>query len=131
MVKQHIRTATRPVRSHTKQPPQAPIDPMSVEPNVLRDSVRKALSLLGDEEQSSMRDRLLTGLKSARVNIGQCMLLLGIPARTVDELTGPEIATLIRYVRISDPKAIAMLIAPLSELLTVLNVRGKDVRRAA
>jgi hypothetical protein len=128
MVKQSIRT---PTRSHTKQPPQAPIDPLSVEPNVLRDSVRKALSLLGEEEHSSVRDRLLTGLKRARVNIGQCMLLLGIPARTVDELTGPEMATLIRYVRISDPKAIDMLIAPLSELLTVLNVRGKDVRRAA
>lgn len=131
MRRQNIRTAARPVRAHTKQPTQPAIDPMNVEPNVLRDSVRKALAIVDEEERSSLRDRLLTGLKRARVNIGQCLLLLGIPARTVDELTGPEIATLIRYVRISDPKAMAMLVTPLGDLLTLLNVREKRVRKAA
>ena len=45
--------------------------------------------------------------------------MLGIPARTAEELTAPEIARLIRYVRISEPKVMTAL-API-----LIDVPGK------
>lgn len=96
----------------------APLDPLTAEPNVLRDGVRDALSLLDEDKRSRVRDRLLADLRKAGVNLGQCLLLLGIPARTAEELTAAEIATLIRYVRISEPKALEVLVPVLSETLT-------------
>jgi hypothetical protein len=83
----------------------------------LRDGVRDAFLLLSEDERSLVRDRVLAGLRKAGVHIGQCLLLLGIPARTADELTAPDIATLIRYLRISEPKALAVLAPVLSETL--------------
>ncbi|HSB11539.1 MAG TPA: hypothetical protein VLM38_18770 [Blastocatellia bacterium] len=112
---------------------QAAFDPLTAEPNVLRDRVCKALSLLAEDERSGVRDRILVDLTRAGLNIGQCLLLLGIPARTADELTAPEMATLIRYVRINEPKAMTALVPVLSEMLTLhpAQSRGLRVSRAA
>ncbi|MFY9608837.1 MAG: hypothetical protein WAU45_09515 [Blastocatellia bacterium] len=102
----------------TDQRSQQAVDLATAEPDRLGNSVRNAFSQLSEEERPNVVYRLLTALKKAGVNIGQHLLLLGIPARTAEELTAPEIATLIRYVRINEPRAMAASVPVLNELLT-------------
>jgi len=121
--------------AHTgEQRSQQKLDLAAVEPDLLRVSVREALSRLSEEDRRAMYVRLLTALKGAGVNIGQHLVLLGIPARTTEELTAAEIATLIRYVRINEPKALAVLTPMLSEPVSAYlehEGRLKSSRRAA
>lgn len=113
---------------------QQEVDFATTEPDSLRDSVREAMSGLSEEDRRAANDKLLTALKRGGVNIGQHLLLLGIPARTAQELTAPDVATLIRYVRISEPRAMTALAGVLTELLTKRSrppQRAKASRRAA
>jgi hypothetical protein len=89
-----------------------------IEPDILRDKVYKALSILPAENQALMHDRMLTGLRNAGVRVGSCLLILGIPAKTADELTPIEMAKLVRYVRLNQPEAIKAVAGTLAELLT-------------
>jgi hypothetical protein len=95
------------------------LDLETAEPDLVRTSVSEALSHLADGERQLVTDNLLTLLNNAGVRIGQCLLLLGIPARTADELTAPEIGALIRYVRINEPKAMAIISPVLSEIVAL------------
>jgi|SRR5678815_578205 hypothetical protein len=98
---------------------QEELDIAAAEPDLLRYAVRLALTQLSDEEWPEVNDRLLGTLKRAGVNVGQCLLLLGIAATTADELTEPDIANLIRYVRINEPKAMALIARVLSAIPTL------------
>jgi len=81
--------------------------------------VRAAMADIHLEARSRVYDGLVTSLKAAGVNIGQLLFVLGIPARTIDELTEPEIAKVIRYVRINDSRAMNALIPFLNDFLAV------------
>jgi hypothetical protein len=91
------------------------------------------LSQLSEEEQRAMHNGLLSSLKRAGVNIGHHLLLLGIPARTAEELTATEMGILIRYVRISEPRAMAAVAPILIDVLARHAERAQRVksRRAA
>jgi hypothetical protein len=102
-------------KSQTKKTPEATVDASdqrsqrvfelaTTEPDLLRTSVREALSQLSEEERRTAHAGLLAALRRAGVNVGHHLLVLGIPARTVEELTAPEMASLIRFVRISEPR---------------------------
>lgn len=119
MRERRTRRKPEPTVRATDRRSQEALDVATAEPDLLRDDVRLALTQLPDQEWPSVNESLLAALKKADVNIGQCLLLLGIPATTADELTAPEIANLIRYVRINEPKAMAMITPILSEILTV------------
>lgn len=119
MRKSQIRRTPESTVGNIDRQSRPALDLATAEPDVLCNSVREALSQLSGEERPAVHDRLLTALKKAAVHIGQHLLLLGIPARTAEELTAPEIATLIRYVRINEPRAMAALAPALSDLLTV------------
>lgn len=97
----------------------------TMEPDSLRDSLREALSQLSEGEQLGVHNELLSALKGAGVNIGHHLLLLGIPARTAEELTASEMGILIRYVRISESKAMAA-VAPI--LIDVLARHAEPAR---
>jgi hypothetical protein len=120
MRKSLIGKTPEPPVGTTDQRSQQALDLATAEPDLLRNLVRQALSQLSAEELPAVNDRLLTALKEAGVDIGLHLLLLGIPARTAEELTAPEIATLIRYLRINDPRAMTDLAPVLNELLTLL-----------
>src|SRR5262245_18706628 len=85
---------------------------------VLRSAVRQALSQLPAEEQRATQDSLLAALSGAGINIGHHLLVLGIPARSAEELTAPEMAALIRYVRINEPQGMDALIPIISAIPT-------------
>lgn len=93
------------------------IDLSLASPDSLSDSVRNALSQVSPAERSVVYGSLLAMLKRSHVNIGPLLLLLGIPAKILDELTAPEVAKVIRYVRINDPKAMNDLLPVLGDLL--------------
>ena len=97
-------------RAHT-------LDPLTLEPNDLCDRTRDALSTLAEEDRKPRRDEILAGLRQAGVNIASALLLLGIPARTTDELTPSDVGKLLRYVRINVPVAMQALSGPLAQLL--------------
>ena len=121
-------------RGVTDQRSSQSLELETAEPDSLRDSVREALSQLSEVEQRAMHNDLLSALKGAGVNLGHHLLLLGIPARTAEEITPAEMGILIRYVRISKPTVMAAL-API--LIAILarqdepEQRVKPSRRAA
>ena len=109
-------------------------DPTNLEPDALRDSVRKALSALTAEELVSWRDHLLGGLVNAGMNLEACRFLIGISEDSIDNLTPSGIAHLIRYVRLNLPEAMKVVAGRLGELLTVSTESGtkaRQFRRAA
>ena len=114
----------RPSRAATDQRSQHSLDLATAGPDLLRDSVRQALSALCEEERLAAQSSLLTALKRAGFNVAQHLLLLGIPATTAAQLTAPEIATVIRYIRINEPGAMSALSPVLSEILTAHNGRA-------
>jgi hypothetical protein len=113
---------------------QEPIDPAQLEPNSLRDKLYAALSNLSFEDRAVMRDRILGSLKDFGVNVSEGLLMLGIPARTADDLTPFDLAKLVRYLRINAPKAIEAISSQLKGLLAPDKVRENHIpplRRAA
>jgi len=104
------------------------LDLGTAEPDVLGDLVRNAWSELSEQERPVLNVRLIAALTKAGANIRQHLLLLGIPAQTAEELTAPEIAALIRYVRINEPGAIKALAPVLGELLTAHGEPARAVR---
>jgi hypothetical protein len=117
-----------PSRAATDQRSQHSLDLATTGPDLLRDSVRQALSVLCEEERLAAQYSLLTALKRAGFNVTQHLLLLGIPATTAEQLTAPEIATVIRYVRINEPRAMAALSPVLSEILTAHDGRAGSLK---
>lgn len=119
MRRQQTRRAPEPIhvalerRSHQAEEIQA------ADSEALRSAVRQALSELPAEEQRATQDALLLALSGAGINIGHHLLVLGIPARTAEELTAPEMAALIRYVRINEPRGMDALIPVLSTIPTL------------
>jgi hypothetical protein len=107
------------------------LEPAAAEPNLLRDSVVRALLSIPELERSVVRERLLGELKKAGLKVRQCLLMLGVAAATAEELTAPEIAALIRYVRLAEPKVMMAIAAPLTELLTTADPGAKLSGRAA
>lgn len=118
MKKSRIRKEAEPTAGTSDQRSEPGRELAVAEPDMLRDSVRKGLSELSEEDRLLVYARLLTTLNKAGVNLGQLLLVLGIPARTPEELTAPEIATLVRYVRLNVPTAMAALATVLSEFVT-------------
>jgi hypothetical protein len=113
---------------------QQSLDPVNLEPNSLRDRVYQALSGLTFEERASVSDRLISGLKGFSVNVRTGLLMLGITARTVSDLTPSDVAKLLRYLRINAPKALEAIGSPLRDLLNAREAFEKNsgsLRRAA
>ena len=134
MKKIRITKEPEPTTGISDQRSQPGLELAAAEPDMLRDSVQKGLSQLCEEERPHAYARLLTALNKAGVNLGQLLLVLGIPARTAAELTAPEIAALVRYVRLNEPTAMVALATVLSEFVTTNAEAGrmsKVSRRAA
>ena len=110
---------------------QPEVEFVAVEPDYLRDAVCSALSVLPNDQRSSIRDKLLVELKKAGLRVRESLLMLGVSAKTADELTAPEIAALIRYVRLTKPNVIVAVAEPLRELLTMANRGIRASGRAA
>lgn len=90
---------------------------VKADPDYLRDSVRKALISLSMNERSKAATDVLYGLRKAGLGVRECLLMLGSSASTAEELTAPEIAALIRYVRLNEPKAFQSIATLLLGLL--------------
>ncbi len=84
--------------------------------------------MLCEEERLEAQYSLLTSLKGAGFKVAQHLILLGIPTTEADELTAPEIAIVIRYVRINEPKAMAALSPVLSEMLRAHDEHARHFR---
>ncbi len=94
------------------------LDPLNIGPDDLFDKTRKVLSELPEENRESLRDQILRGLRKAGVNIASALLMLGVLARTPDDLTPPDIGMLLRYVRLNTPEALKAVAGPLAQLLS-------------
>src|SRR5262245_37338458 len=88
----------------------------SLDPDVLRDQVQRALSTICIADRSRLSHALLKRLERTGINVGASLLMLGISAASVDQLTPPDIGKLLRYIRINRPAAIEALVEPLTEL---------------
>lgn len=133
MRKESTRMEPIPIRSNRPRtrPVLDVLEPAAAEPNVLRDTVVRALLSIPELERSVVRERLLGELKKAGLKVRQCLLMLGVAAATAEELTAPEIAALIRYVRLAEPRVMMAIAAPLTELLTTADLGAKLSGRAA
>jgi len=102
-------------------------------PNELCDAVRNAIISLPLDSRAPIKERLLSAIQSAKLNVGSILLLLGIHAESVDDLTPSDVAYLVRYIRINSPQALQALSKPLSELFEMAGpAQGvQESRRAA
>jgi hypothetical protein len=100
------------------------------EPEELRFNFHKAMLMLSEQEQGLMRDRLMSGLAQSGLHIGAFLFLLGIPARTPDEILPNDLAKLIRFVQINHPEAIREIAAPLAALQARPFHAGNSVKAA-
>src|SRR5215813_4363451 len=91
-------------------------DPRTATPNELCDAVRGAMVSVSVDDRISIKEKLLSALKGSRINVGSILLLLGIHADTVDELTPSDVGYLVRYIRINSPEVVPALRRPLAEL---------------
>jgi hypothetical protein len=90
---------------------------VNADPDYLRESVQQALLSLSIGERSRASTSVLYGLRKAGLGVGECLLMLGASASTAEELTASEIAALVRYVRLNEPKAFQSITTLLMELL--------------
>src|SRR5215467_12504969 len=111
------------MRKASKQPERVQSKSISAmefaaaEPDCLREIVAKALSSLAIEQRSAFCTQVLACLEKAGLNVRQAVLMLGLSARKVEDLTSAEVATLIRYVRLTEPKMMKALAPTLAQLL--------------
>ena len=91
----------------------------SADPDLLRDQVQRALSTICIADRSRLSHVLLNRLEKTRINVGASLLMLGISAASVDQLTPSDMGKLLRYIRINSPAAIEALAEPLNELLAL------------
>ena len=110
---------------------QAPLDPLAAEPNALRDAVCRALLSISIDERSAFHNQLLDELRKAGIRVRECLFMLGASAATTEELTPPEIAALIRYVRLVDPKAMTAVAGTLINLLMAVDNGAEASVKAA
>ena len=96
---------------------ESELELVNADPDYLRDSVRKAFLSLSMHERSKAATDVLYGLRKAGLRVRECLLMLGASASTAEELTASEIAALIRYVRLNEPKALQSIATLLMELL--------------
>src|SRR5262245_30291168 len=94
-------------------------DPRTATPNELCDAVRGAMVVVSLDDRISIKEKLLSALKGSRLNVGSILLLLGIHADTVEELTPSDVGYLVRYIRINSPDVIPALRRPLAELFEI------------
>jgi hypothetical protein len=98
--------------------PEPDYDPMTMDPDELRNRLRDSLLIRPFDERSVATNRIVTGLKNAGLNVGATAVLLGIPGGTVSDLTPSDIAHLVRYVRINRLEILKAVTQQLIELLT-------------
>ena len=91
-------------------------DPRTATPNELCEAVRGAMVALPIDDRISIKQKLLSAINGSRLNVGSILLLLGIHADTVEELTPSDVGYLVRYIRINSPDVLTALKRPLGEL---------------
>ncbi len=108
-------------------------DPRKATPNELCDAVRGAMMAAPLDDRISVKERLVSTIQGSRLNVGSILLLLGIHADTVEELTPSDIGYLVRYIRMNSPDVLATLRRPLAELFESANraQRAQESKRAA
>lgn len=108
-----------------------PVELAAAEPDYIRDTICAALLSIPSDKRAAIRNRLLTDLRKAGLKVRESLLMLGVSAKTSDELTAPEIAALIRYVRLTQPNLMMAIAEPLEELLVMTNRGIRVSGRAA
>jgi hypothetical protein len=109
------------------------VDPAVMDPDALRNRLLQAFSILRSDESQSLRDDLLGGFTRTGIDVGATLLLIGCPAEAPDNVTPPELAHLVRFVRINRPAALAAVSVPLTKLMMVAagGTRATESCRAA
>jgi hypothetical protein len=90
--------------------------PMSA--NGLRNGLYRALSRVSLQERVLLYKKLIGDLEKVGINVGSRLFLLGITARTLQELTPNDIGKLIRSVYLNEPRAFAAISPTLTEILS-------------
>jgi hypothetical protein len=111
-------------------------DPRTATPSELCDAVRGAMVAVPLDDRISITEKLLSALKGSRLNVGSILLLLGIHADSVEELTPSDVGYLVRYIRINSPAVVPALRRPLTELFEMAaraqrSQRPQESKRAA
>src|SRR6266545_3975739 len=77
----------------------------SLDPDELKSRVRSALVSMKATEREGFVRALETEMTRASLNIRHYLIPLGIPARSLEDLTPTEVGHVIRYLKIIVPQA--------------------------
>ncbi|HKV38485.1 MAG TPA: hypothetical protein VJX67_04665 [Blastocatellia bacterium] len=107
-------------------------DLSALDPTVLRDSVRNAILTFPQEERAAITARLVARLKEARFDLRSSVIVLGINARSAEDLTPSDIGHIMRYLRLTAQPVFAAITPSLTELLgDAERTRNRQSRQAA
>jgi len=90
----------------------------SLSPDDLRDAVYQSLAKLRPKQRAEVTQELIHQLRRAHINVASRLFILGIPARTTEELTPSDLAMLLRSVHFSAPAVMKALSATLGRLFS-------------
>jgi hypothetical protein len=98
-------------------------NPLSMDPDALRASIRDALRGLPQEQAAPWRDTILDGLANAGLDLDLSLFLSGIIVGRRDELSASDLGHLVRYVRLNRPGVIRAVANELTGLVESLGSR--------
>ena len=107
-----------PEQRHNSEAASLELNPETEEPSRLRDAVYTALVKLPPKQRDLTCRRLLGELQRAGVNVASRLFVLGIPARSPEELTPNDMGKLLSSVRAITPSAMSAVSGTLSGLLS-------------
>ncbi|HEU4391310.1 MAG TPA: hypothetical protein VFV34_26155, partial [Blastocatellia bacterium] len=105
-------------------------EPLELPPDVLRDQLRLALSDLSFDEYGTVREELIAGIRRAGTNVAASLLMIGAAVSDGDVLP-PDLAHLVRYLRINRPESLKHVRGILARLLAHGADAGDDKSRLA
>lgn len=89
---------------------------------------------LSYDEINRERDKILSTLINAGMNMGLSLFILGIPATKPGKLSPSDIAKLVRFIQITRPEALKLLATTLTKLICTRQQKAehtKLVKKAA
>lgn len=95
----------------------------ALEPDQLREQLRGMLSELSPEELALAREAVFEAIREGGLQLGACLLMVGIPAKVPEEVTPWGLAQLIRYVRINRPDIFQGMVARLGRVFPAVPAR--------
>ena len=103
----------------------------AMEPDELKAVVRDGLVAMNLSDREGFIRALEAEMRTVNLNMRSYLIPLGIPARTLEELTPTEVGHLVRYLKINVQHALPAVERALSKYSSIVEKSGRNGDRLA